>query len=63
MMSKCRVAAVSLSEGSVVKHQVGPRLPDEVLDRPEVHVGVQHRVVAQQLHPLLRAALVPDPPS
>ena len=37
-----RLQEISGRQGSVVKDQVRARLPDEVLDRPEVHVGVQN---------------------
>lgn len=37
-----------------MKNQVGGRLPDEVLDRPQIQIGVQDLVVAKELDPILR---------
>ena len=37
-----------------MKDEVRRRLPDEVLDRPQVQVRVQDLVVAEQLHAVLR---------
>lgn len=37
---------------SIVEHEVTALPPNEMLHRPQVHVRVEHLVVAQQLNPL-----------